>query len=409
MQYSLLSGEEIDFKPSVELQQKSTEESINKKYATGEVRIVTEQARYQLTSIPAMIEGDDYELNPEFQRRHRWSVEQKSRLVESFIMNVPVPPIFLYEDEYSHYEVMDGLQRLTAIYEFYSSKFELVGLEEWPELNGYKYSNLPDKIKRGVDRRYLSSIILLQETAKSEEEAIRLKQLVFERINSGGEKLGPQETRNAIYNGPLNQLCIKLARHSSLCATWDIPLPTAAEETGSTPEELIKNTYYAEMSDVELVLRFFAWRQRSARKLLNKQSQRSLSDFLDIYLKLGNEYNQSTLKSLEDLFINTIDLIHECFGDSAFYMYRRRAGKDGKEYWNWRHSPTTTIYDSLMLVFSMRLYDADKIRENKENIKSGIEDFYRKNYEHFSGRNVNSTNLDTREDLFDSYISDCIK
>ena len=159
-----------------------------------------------------MLESDDYQLNPEFQRRHRWDDAKKSKLIESFIMNVPIPPIFLYEDRFSHYEVMDGLQRLTAIKTFYNDKFSLEGLEEWAELNGRKYSNLPDQVRRGIDRRYLSSIILLQETAKTPREAQRLKQLVFERINSGGVKLEPQEARNAIYNGPLNQLCIKLAR-----------------------------------------------------------------------------------------------------------------------------------------------------------------------------------------------------
>ena len=79
-------------------------------------------------------------------------------------MNVPIPPIFLYEDRYSHYEVMDGLQRLTAIFEFYTGCTCLEGLDQWPELNKRRYSQLPDQVRRGIDRRYLSSIILLQET-----------------------------------------------------------------------------------------------------------------------------------------------------------------------------------------------------------------------------------------------------
>src|SRR5690606_34386216 len=151
-----------------------TDEEINQKYIKGEVRIVTEQARYPLPSIVTMLKSDDYSLNPEFQRRHRWSIEQKSRLIESFIMNVPIPPIFLYEDRYSHYEVMDGLQRLTAINEFYLNKFSLKGLEQWPELNGKTYDTLPLQIIRGIDRRHLSSIILLQETAKDPLEANKL-------------------------------------------------------------------------------------------------------------------------------------------------------------------------------------------------------------------------------------------
>ncbi|MES9673669.1 GmrSD restriction endonuclease domain-containing protein, partial [Bacillus pseudomycoides] len=237
-----------------------TDEEINEKYIKGEVRIVTEQGRFQLTTIENIVEGEDYILNPEYQRRHRWNNERKSKLIESFIMNVPVPPIFLYEKDYSVYEVMDGLQRLTAIYDFYTDRFSLVGLEEWGELNGLVYSQLPIQVKKGIDRRYLSSIILLKETAKTDKEAQRLKQMVFERINSGGEKLEPQETRNALYNGELNQLCIKIARDKYFCRMWGIPEQINEEDEQELDKELIENPLYKKMSDVELILRFFAFR-----------------------------------------------------------------------------------------------------------------------------------------------------
>ena len=75
--------------------------SINAKYVKGEVRIITEQARYPLPTVVGMYEdGKSYVLNPDFQRRHRWNRQKQSRLIESFIMNVPIPPIFLYEVEY---------------------------------------------------------------------------------------------------------------------------------------------------------------------------------------------------------------------------------------------------------------------------------------------------------------------
>ena len=205
----IFENEKLDLSQSVHKNndvQSLTDDQINEKYKKGEVRIVTEQARYPLNTIVNLVESEDYILNPEFQRRHRWDTTRKSKLIESFIMNVPIPPIFLYEFEYSKYEVMDGLQRLTAISQFYKDEFLLQDLGEWKELNGYKYSNLPEQIRKGIDRRYISSIILLQETAKSEEEANRLKQLVFERINSGGEKLKAQEIRNALYPGKLNSL-----------------------------------------------------------------------------------------------------------------------------------------------------------------------------------------------------------
>lgn len=75
-----------------------------------------------------------YKLDPEYQRRHRWSVERKSRLVESFLMNVPVPPVFLYERDLARFKVMDGRQRLTALSDFYSDQFPLTGLQYWSDL-----------------------------------------------------------------------------------------------------------------------------------------------------------------------------------------------------------------------------------------------------------------------------------
>ncbi|EKN6348121.1 DUF262 domain-containing protein, partial [Yersinia enterocolitica] len=156
----------------------------------GEIRIVTEQARYPLNTISSQIvHNKDYKLDPEFQRRHRWNNKRRSALIESLIINVPIPPIFLYEYDFSSYEVMDGLQRLTAIAKFYDDEFELEGLSQWPELNGRTYSTLPDKIRKGIDRRYISSIILLNETAKTSVQADFMKQMVFDRINSGGELL----------------------------------------------------------------------------------------------------------------------------------------------------------------------------------------------------------------------------
>ncbi len=223
---------------------KLTNDEINEKYKKGEVRIITEQARYPLNTIVNMVNSDDYILNPEFQRRHRWDATRKSKLIESFIMNVPIPPIFLYEREYSVYEVMDGLQRLTAISQFYEDRFALQDLVEWKELNGLKYSQLPEQIKKGIDRRYISSIILLQETAKSETEANRLKQLVFERINSGGEKLKAQEIRNALFPGGLNNLTISLSRNKYFCKLWDIPEPDQTElTTGQARQEVIEDKY----------------------------------------------------------------------------------------------------------------------------------------------------------------------
>ncbi len=397
---TLLENEKLELSKNIEKKvQETNSEQINDKYRKGEVRIVTEQARYPLNTIVTLVQSDDYILNPEFQRRHRWDNSRKSKLIESFIMNVPIPPIFLYEKEYSVYEVMDGLQRLTAISHFYQDKFVLQELTEWRELNGLKYSELPEQIKKGIDRRYISSIILLQETAKTESEANRLKQLVFERINSGGEKLKPQEVRNALSPGKLNNLTIKLARNESFCTLWDIPTPDEKEKKSGEPrQEVIDDKYYKDMSDAELVLRFFAYRQ------IDQWQGNIMEDFLDEFLKKGNEvFDENVLSSLETIFNETIKFAFDLFDKKAFWLHRNREDK-----WFHYERPTKILYDPLMQVLTNNLDKKDTILKNKKEIQNGLEVFHKKHYETFKGRDTNKTKVLERITVLDNYIKSFI-
>ena len=371
-------------------------EEINQKYTRGETRIVTEQARYPLNTILGMVESKNYILNPEYQRRHRWSQEKKSRLIESFIINVPLPPIFLYEVDYSIYEVMDGLQRLTAISQFYKNEFALEGLTEWVELNGKTYKNLPEKVRRGIDRRYLSSIILLQETSQSDKGKEEfLKQLVFERLNSGGEKLTPQETRNALYNGKFNKLCIQLSRNEDFCKLWHIPLPTREElDNGILEPDLITHPLFENMGDVELVLRYFAYRQLPK---MNKFS--SIERFLDQYLKTANQFSNETLVSLRAEFEKTIGFVFEILGENAFISRKRGS----------RNSPSKILFDCIMYVFTGLLSEKQKLLENKSAIESGLMGFFEKYADEFNSRNNNRNDVIRRINLFSEFFGQFLK
>lgn len=362
---------------------KMSDDEINAKYKRGEIRIVTEQARYPVKSIKSMLDSEDYKLDPEYQRRKRWDNGKKSRLIESFIMNVPLPPIFLYEYDYSKFEVMDGLQRLTTIYDFYSGNFALESLGYWKELEGKTYQDLPEEIQKGIDRRYISSVVLLEETAKTPEEAEELKQIVFERLNSGGEKLTSQETRNALYNGPFNQLCIRLSENEKFRIMWDIPI--------DGEEQLLQSETYRKMADVELVLRFFAYR------FLHVLTG-TVEEFLDDYLKNANNFQQETLEGLEKLFNDTIDTIYGIFGNEAFLSpkYERQSTK-----------PQKIIYDSLMqsiakhiTVKDQLLSQADLIREGKYNNPHETD-----GERLFNGRNTSPGVVKERIEYFDNLLS----
>jgi len=383
----------------------TSHEEINAKYIRGEVRIVTEQGRYPLASISDMLGAGNYKLDPDYQRRHRWDLGQRSRLIESFIMNVPVPPIFLYEWDYNQYEVMDGLQRMTAVREFYSNGFALTGLEYWNELEGLRYEQLPSRIKAGIDCRYISSIILLKETSHGDEDPELLKRFVFGRINTGGVQLTPQELRNALYDGPMNRLCKELAESRALRRLWGIPknvedlVNRRADQTpgvsdleldfGPSVEESDEiPAAWRRMTDVELVLRFFANRQRMIYYRDN------LRDYLDDYLKAANQFSSGTIKTLRATYLETIELAEELFGDRAFKRYRN----------NWGNVPSVSIYDALMNVLSRLLDHRDELAARHEEILGGLPDFYGDNSSIFNLRGQTRSDLMGREILLEEYL-----
>jgi hypothetical protein len=239
-------------------------------------------------------------------------------------------------------------------------------------------------------------VILLQETARDPEEAQRLKQLVFERINSGGEKLEGQESRNAIYGGPLNQLCILLSRNEYLCRAWDIPLPDSEELAGGAASETrLRNELYRKMQDVELVLRFFAFRQRY------QHDWGALGDFLDKYLNMGNKFPPTLLKELRALFEATIKLVFLTLGEKSFKMRRQYPARG-----RWTRQPSMVVYDSLMYAFSQHLAQSSEILHRREAIQEGLETFYDENSDLFKGRDVNKSHFEARVEKYSTFFAE---
>lgn len=382
-----LNGELLMFDLSSATMSDFSDEEINKKYQKGELRIVTEQGRYPLQNIREIL-GKNMDMNPEYQRRRVWSIIQKSRLIESFIMNIPVPPVFLYEIEFSKHEIMDGLQRLSTLNDFYANRFKLEGLEVWRELNGRTYDELPDNIQKGIDRRYISTIVILNETAKNKEEEQLLKKFVFERLNTGGTKLTDQENRNALYDGNMNKLCIEISGSNQLFKEiWGIPI--------NNEDDLLENLLYKRMEDVELVLRFFAYRQ-----LENIPGSR-LKEILDQYIIEANvNYSEDILAELKNLFNKTIELVHAIFEDQSFVLFSKR--KSGRFQWN--TSPSKLVYDPMMKSLSKFAFDENKKRnliDSKEKIIESLESLFEIHSLDFNGRNNNKSDVLRRTELFD--------
>lgn len=359
-----------------------TDNEINKKYSEGEARIITEHGAIKLPLINKMFNTENYILQPNYQRRITWGNKKRSKLIESFIMNIPVPPVFLYETDFGVYQVMDGLQRISTIMDFFDNKFKLEGLIEWSELNGRYYNDLPKKVKEGIERRQLSAITLLKESAKTNEQAANMKKMVFERLNTGGETLLPQEVRNALYPGEFNNLCVKLSDNTNFKTLWKID--------GKSNQSL-----YARMGDVELVLRFFAM-----RNIKNYNMQ--LSKFLDLYLENANKLKKKELVTLEKTFIDSMEKAVQLFGDKAFCRYTKYGNN-----WSWS-APQKMIFDPMMLAIESSNIDIknNSIVKNIELLKS-VYMIYEKE-ELFNGKKQSKIDIEKRTKVFITMLQDKI-
>lgn len=363
----------------------ATDAEINERYLRGEGRIVIETNREKLPGFVSLLRQPNYmDLRPFYQRRPRWKADKQSLLIESFIMNIPVPPVFLFERDYNSYEVMDGQQRITALRDFYDGKFELEGLKRWPEVNGRTYHTLPDKIQQGLDRRSITSIVLLKESTTDEDEASTLRETVFDRLNTGGTKLSRQEIRNALYRGKMNDLIDRLSRLPKFREAWGLPA-YVENEIDVTPG-LLEEALYEKMEDVELVLRFFALRHAA-------NYTGGMQGFLDLYMRKAAGFTSEDLTILEREYVNTLSLASDVYGELLF-----RPFDPVKNTWM---SAQKAFYDAVMVGMSAFLDRAALVRAKAVDIQAETEQMFRRELSGtFTGRGNTKEDIQTRIRLF---------
>lgn len=289
---------------------KKTNKQIEDRYADADRQISQERNDFLLPQIIDFVSAKQWmNLRPEYQRRQVWERAKQSRFVESLLMNLPIPPVFLFEPEYNRYEVMDGQQRLSSIVAFYQNRLKLTGLEFWTELNGRYYTDLPTKVQRGLDRRRVSAVVL--RSVSDEDKDDELRQIVFERLNTGGQKLNAQELRNCVYSGPLAALLVELAGYETFNDLLEMPRYSEHLIDDKVSAELADNSLFKRMTDCELVLRFFAFREKKAIRGAVKK-------ILDDYMKANRSPSADQISKMRLDFESRIDLAKDLLGEDAF-------------------------------------------------------------------------------------------
>lgn len=320
---------------------------IVKKFASAQEDLVLQTADYPLSVFKQMADGGTLDLSPTFQRRDRWNETKRSQLIESFLLNVPVPPVYFAEEGVGKYSVIDGKQRLSSGVSFINNEFKLEGLENFKELNGLSYSQLPSDLQSAISARpYLRVVILLKQSSPE------LKYEVFRRLNRGGVKLNDQEIRNSVYRGPLNSMIYELSENPFLRKNLKI-------ESGKEK----KSAAYREMTDAEYVTRFFALRQ--GWKEYSGGLRETLDNFMDEHKHASHEELEQLRKSFERALSNA----EAIFGEDAF-----KRPQNG----TFRNQTTSAMFDSEMIAIDM-LSDseirtlADKSEQVREQLIRGYE------------------------------------
>ncbi len=313
--------------------------ALEQKYNKEMRQIVSQKIDLPISTLPGMI-SEQIDLNPDFQRRDRWDVDKQSRFIESIIMNVPIPPVFLGEDQYGKYVVLDGRQRLTAIKEFLNNIYKLSGLKVWEDLNKQSFADLQKKkLAATITRRFVPAVVILKESSP------QVKYDVFDRLNTGGVIAEPMEIRNAVFPGPFNKLIRELAELAEFRRLWDIPTEQA---------ELEKNGLYRKMSDLELVLRFFALSDYAHMDMKFKDY---LGDFMD---KRNKEYvgNSNLASADRRRFLLAVNNCWNVFGTNAF-----RKNAESKK--------SAPLADAVMI--SLSGYAPDVVAPKAANIRDAID------------------------------------
>ncbi|MFJ3764935.1 DUF262 domain-containing protein [Streptomyces sp. NPDC090082] len=301
--------------------------------------LLTSVLDYNLRSLTDLVKNKQIDLSPNYQRRNRWKDDRKSQLIESFLMNVPIPNIFLNEDAYGHYSVIDGKQRLTAISDFLFGRFALTGLTVFREANGLRFDELPATLQTILETRAnLRAVIILRQSDAD------IKYQVFQRLNTGGIRLNPQEIRNSAWPGGLNDMILEESLTSEFHKLLGI-------------KDKNRSAIYREMRDAEFVLRYLTFRSNWST------FAGGMGRKLDNFMADNHDMSGEGVEEARSAFRDAVKKARVAFGENAFQRW-------SPERQSWRRQVLASLYDAE--IFAVSEFPEESLRENSEEIIEGV-------------------------------------
>ncbi|HAG80050.1 MAG TPA: hypothetical protein DCL61_02525 [Cyanobacteria bacterium UBA12227] len=336
----------------------SLEEAIDRKI--GEVR--TESLDLTFGEIVNLHSTGELVIQPEYQRLFRWSDEQKSRLIESILLELPIPQIFVIERENGVFELIDGLQRISSVIQFINpmvlnlEPLVLQGCDLVHELNGNLFEDLPLRLKLWIKRSSINTVIVRRKSIYS------IKYVLFKRLKTGGAILEAQEIRNC---------------SARMVGDDGIRFYSFIQEKASHPAfrnciETLAQVEKDKKGDEELVLRFLA--TKNARELFKG----SVRDWLDNYMEkiLLNEIDFDYKKEDND-FNKLFQFLSNTLGEGSFVKYKGNDPKGGlaPAYYEAITVGTINVLDKIRDVsmerVKQRIIDTLQTDEFRQNTGSG--------------------------------------
>lgn len=340
--------EEIEDYSTIEVEvdeEKSKENSED--YPNLSIKI--EQAQFSIYELKRRYDRGTICIDPDFQRNNVWNNRQKSELIESVIMGIPLPLIYLAENVDGQLVVVDGRQRLNTFFEFLNNEFRLRDLKILQQINRMNLNDLENSKQYS---RYVTMIedtqLVVQIIKYPTKDRVRFD--IFDRVNRGGTPLNKQEMRNALYQGNATKLLNRLAK-----------LDSFKNATG----DAISSKH---MKDKYIILRALCFYLLHNGEMLDQHGKRieyrsDIEEFLGAGMQLFNTVSPERLQELENVFERIMKTAYNCLGKDGFRIPSEN---------NMRRPISMTLFESLFYYFS--LFETDI---SNEKMKKGVSELLR--------------------------------